>query len=102
MAVRLSMRKPTSIFRPPTTIQVYRVSLKRAPSKATLLKVRADSTKATNTPRMVSEWLRRRPIQLPPNAVPKIPARIDPASGASGTASSVDAESVALIVGFSG
>jgi hypothetical protein len=44
------------------------VSLKLAPSMATLLSVIADRTKATNTPRMVSVWLRRRPIQLPPKS----------------------------------
>ena len=53
MAVRPSIMKPISIFKPPTTIQVYRVSLNRAPSQATLCRVSADRTKATNTPRMV-------------------------------------------------
>ena len=98
MAVRLSTRKPTSILRSPTTIHVYRVSLKWAPSSATLLSVIADRIKATNTPRMVKVWLSRRPIQLPPKDVPRIPASRAPASGAMGTASRVEAESVALIV----
>ena len=91
MAVRPSTRKPISIFKPPTTIQVYRVSLKRAPSTTTLCKVSADSTKAMNTPRMVKVWLSLRPSQLPPSWVPNTPARTAPASGAIGTANKVDA-----------
>jgi hypothetical protein len=58
----------------------------------------ADKTKAVKTPRMVSEWLRRRPTTFPPRVVPKMPANTAPSKGAMGTASKVDAESVALIV----
>jgi hypothetical protein len=47
---------------------------------------------------MVNEWLSFRPIQLPPRAVPKTPAKTAPTSGAMGTAKRVVAESVALIV----
>src|SRR6478735_10606918 len=74
------------------------VALKRAPSSATLLSVKAEITKAMNTPRMQSVWDRRRPIQLPPNLVPRMPAARAPASGASGTASRVEALRVWLIV----
>src|SRR5574343_913053 len=78
------------------------VALKRAPSSATLLRVMADSTKAMNTPRMGSECDSRRPIQLPPNFVPRMPASVAPARGASGTASRVDAVRVWLMVVLGG
>ncbi len=55
-------------------------------------RIMADTMNATNTPRMVTVCDSLRPIQLPPRAVPKIPAKSAPASGASGTASKVDAE----------
>ena len=51
----------------------------------------AEMMKATSTPKIVSVWLRRRPIQLPPSEVPKMPASKEPTSGAMGTASKVDA-----------
>ncbi|MOA62348.1 hypothetical protein D3C78_1877440 [compost metagenome] len=70
------------------------MSLKLAPSMATLLSVMAEITKAINTPRMVSEWLAARPMRLPPKAVPSTPASTEPTSGARGTASRVDAERV--------
>src|SRR3954469_5661940 len=73
------------------------VSLRRAPSMATLLSVIADSTKATNTPRMVKVCDRRRPMTLPPKVVPRTPASSAPASGASGTASRVDVFRVVLM-----
>ena len=76
------------------------VSLKRAPSTATLLSVIAEITKAMNTPRIQSVCDRRRPIQLPPNVVPKTPASTAPTRGASGTASRVDALSVWLMLFF--
>src|SRR6185369_2809763 len=74
------------------------VWLKRAPSKATLMSVMAETTNATNTPRMHSVCDRRRPIQLPPNVVPKIPASTAPARGASGTISRVEALSVEAMI----
>ena len=64
------------------------LSLKLAPP-ITLLSVMADKMKATSTPRMVKLCERRRPIQLPPNWVPQIPASKEPTSGARGMASSV-------------
>ena len=73
------------------------VWLKRAPSIATLLSVMADSTKATNTPRMHRVCDRRRPIKLPPKVVPKTPASAAPTRGARGTASSVVALRVWLM-----
>src|SRR5918993_4139014 len=73
------------------------VSLKRAPSPTTLLSVMAERMKDTSTPRMVSECVTRRPMWLPPNWVPNRPATTAPTSGASGTASRVDAERVALM-----
>ncbi|MNT90588.1 hypothetical protein D3C72_2315200 [compost metagenome] len=54
----------------------------------------ADRMNATSTPRMVRVWLSRRPSQLPPKVVPKMPASSAPASGAKGTARSVEAERV--------
>src|SRR5688572_21476424 len=47
--------------------------------------------KAMSTPRIVNVCDRRRPMTLPPKVVPKMPASTAPASGASGTASSVAA-----------
>src|SRR5688572_29240325 len=73
------------------------VALKRAPSATTLLSVMAEMMKAISTPRMVIECDARRPIRLPPNLVPKRPVMTEPARGASGTASNVDAERVALM-----
>src|SRR6476646_5535888 len=75
------------------------VWLKRAPS-TTLLSVIAEITKAMNTPRMVKVCDRRRPMRLPPKVVPRMPASKAPASGASGTASRADAESVWLMFLF--
>ena len=59
--------------------------MKRAPSTATLYKVMAEMTKEINTPKMVTLWLTPRPMRRPPKAVPKMPARAEPSSGAKGT-----------------
>src|SRR5512133_567765 len=56
---------------------------------ATLQSVMAEITNDTNTPSTHKVCDRRRPIRLPPKVVPKIPVRTAPASGASGTMSSV-------------
>src|SRR6267142_5814320 len=93
IAVSPSTRKPTSIFRPPSTIHSYTVPLKRAPSTATDLSTIADRMKEMSTPRMVAVWAPRRPT-----ALPKKPATMAPASGASGTHSSVDWERVEAMV----
>src|SRR5688572_31410173 len=74
------------------------VALKRAPSTTTDFSVMAEMMKATSTPRMVSECVTLRPMWLPPNFVPNRPATAAPTRGASGTASRVDAERVALIL----
>jgi len=58
------------------------------------LSVMADRTKDRNTLKIVSECDMRRPIQLPPNLVPRIPAASAPTSGAMGTARSVERERV--------
>src|SRR6187402_562013 len=76
------------------------VALKRAPFTPTAQSVWAERMKAASTPRMVSVCASRRPIQLPPKVVPNRPASRAPASGASGTASSVDALRVVLIVSW--
>src|SRR5574343_607955 len=55
----------------------------------------AEMMKATSTPRMVRVCESLRPIQLPPNWVPKTAASAEPTRGASGTASSVLALRVA-------
>ena len=55
----------------------------------TLLSVMADKMKDTNTPKMVKVCDKRRPIQLPPNWVPKIPASKAPTKGARGMANKV-------------
>ena len=47
---------------------------------------------------MVRLWLTRRPMRLPPKAVPKMPATMAPTSGASAMTSRVEAERVWLIV----
>src|SRR5690606_3125812 len=57
----------------------------------------AERTKATSTPRMVAPCEARRPMTLPPKAVPSTPAMSEPTRGASGTASSVEADSVLLM-----
>ena len=65
---------------------------------ATLLSVMAESTKATNTPRMVSPCEARRPSKLPPKRVPKTPTNNEPTNGASGTANRVDTDKVAALM----
>src|SRR5438552_4003714 len=69
------------------------VALKRAPSAATDFSTIAETMKEISTPRIVTVCAPRRPMVLP-----KKPAMIEPASGASGTHSSVDGESVADMI----
>src|SRR3569623_525551 len=54
-------------------------------------------TKAMNTPRIVAVCETPRPTLLPPRVVPNRPAMSEPASGASGTTSSWEAERVEAI-----
>ncbi|MCY1376766.1 hypothetical protein D9M69_642830 [compost metagenome] len=58
----------------------------------------AERMKAISTPRMVRVCEVRRPMTLPPKVVPRMPASAAPTRGASGTARSVLAERVVLMV----
>ena len=79
IAVRLSIRKPTSNFRLPMTAQLYSVPLKRLPA-STSLRTTKEATREMQTPRIAIQWVSVRPMLRPKN-----PAMMAPTSGANGT-----------------
>ncbi len=79
IAVRLSIRKPTSNLRSPISAQLYSVPLNTLPAR-TSFSTTSEAIREMKTPRIAIQWVSVRPMERP-----KKPAMIAPTSGANGT-----------------